>query len=325
MKIFEIKKFGNVRTVVYLFGKKILSISNDKKYKKIYAKRFEGLTKEEERYILEYQFERAHGYKPNLDNPQTFNEKLQWIKLNYNNPLMTKCADKVAVRDFVKEKIGEQYLTPLIGIYNSVDDIDFDKLPNKFVAKVNWGSGQNIIVPDKSKLNINEAKAKLRKWTKPESNHYYTMLENVYKDIEPKIIIEEYLEALGNSALDYKFMCFNGKPYYCWVSNKNLEIQERSFYDMNWVMQDIELVEPPKIKAKEPLEKPKNFDEMVDVTNKLCQGFPHVRVDLYNLSDGSLKFGELTFITSSGYSSWAPIEVDKKLGDLFNIEQIKKR
>lgn len=324
MKIFEKKKEGN-RRIFYIFGKKVLSYKKKlSKYDKIYAKRFKGLTREEERYILEYQFERMAGYKLNLDNPQTFNEKLQWLKLNYKNPLMTKYADKVAVRGFVKEKIGEQHLTPVIGVYDNVDDIDFDSLPEKFVAKVNWGSGQNIIVTNKSKLDIIETKRKLRDWMQPESNHYYNFLEWVYKDIEPKIIIEEFLEALGNSALDYKFMCFNGKPYYCWVSNKNLDVQERSFYNMDWVMQDMELVEPPKIKAKEPLAKPENFDEMVSIANKLCQDFPFIRVDLYKLNDGSLKFGELTFIPASGYSPWAPAEVDKKLGDLIDIEQLKK-
>lgn len=177
MKFIEIKKFGRIRTVVYLFGKRVLSISNNKNYKKIYAKRFAGLTKEEKRYILEYQFERALGYKLDLDHPKSFNEKLQWLKLNYRNPLITKCADKYQIREYIKENLGEELLIPLLGVWDNVNDIDFNSLPNQFVLKVNWGSGQNIIVTDKSKLDIEDTKNKLSKWMKPENNHYFMGLE----------------------------------------------------------------------------------------------------------------------------------------------------
>ena len=123
-----------------------------------YAKRFCGLTISEKRIILERQFEHETGYKLNIDNPKTFNEKIQWLKLFWHDPLMTKCADKFLVRDYIKEKIGEKFLIPIIGVYDTPEEIDFEHLPNRFVIKVNWGSGQNIIVNDKSRLNVNEAK-----------------------------------------------------------------------------------------------------------------------------------------------------------------------
>ena len=127
--------------------------------------------------IIKKQFKEALGYELNLENPKTYNEKLQWLKLYYHNPLMTKCADKYLAREYIKEKIGEEYLIPLIGVWDKVEDIDFNSLPKQFVLKVNWGSGQNIIVKDKSKLNIEETKNKLNGWLKPFSNHYYYSYE----------------------------------------------------------------------------------------------------------------------------------------------------
>ena len=161
-------------------------------------------------------------------------------------------------------------------------------------------------------------------WMKSTSNHYYFGLELCYKNIEPKIICEEYLESVNKSALDYKFMCFNGKPLYCWVSDKFKDIQERSFYDMEWNMQDIELVEYHKIKAPNPIDKPENFDEMKNLAEILFKGWPHIRVDFYKLTGGDIKFGELTFFTSCGYSKWKPEEIDYAMGNLIDIDEIKK-
>lgn len=325
MKLFEKKKFPNGKREIYFLNRPLFHYKKRlSAYDKIYAKRFTGLTEKEARFILRHQFKHMMGRSLNLDNPQTFNEKIQWMKLYCRDPRMTLCADKYKVRDYIKQQIGEKYLTPLLGVYDNAEEIDFDKLPNRFVAKVNWGSGQNIICTDKTQLDIAEVKRKLNMWMQPHSNHYYNLLEWVYKDIEPKIIIEEYLESLSHGALDYKFMCFNGKPYYIWVSNKYLSVQERSFYDLDWNMLDMELVEPHKIKAPKPAPRPDNLLEMIELARKLCQGFAHVRVDLYKLDDGTIKFGELTFSTSSGYSPWSPKEVDKKLGDLLDLNLIKK-
>lgn len=260
----------------------------------------------------------------NLDNPQTFREKLQWMMLHYQNPQMTVLADKFKVREYIKQKIGEKYLVNILGVYDSFEDIDFSKLPDRFVLKVNWGSGQNLIVNNKSELNIEEAKEKFNKWLQPKYNHYYFGLEWCYKNIEPKIVCEEYLESVNKSALDYKFMCFNGIPLYCWVSDKYKDVQERSFYDMDWNMQDIELVERHKIKAPNPVEKPENFEEMKQLAEILCKGWPHIRVDFYKLDNGDIKFGELTFFTSCGYSKWSPEEVDFEMGKYINIEEIKQ-
>ena len=259
-----------------------------------------------------------------FENPVTFNEKMQWLMVHYKNPKMTLCADKYRVREYIKNTIGEKYLVKLLGVYDKFDDIDFNNFPESVAMKVNWGSGQNIIIRERSKINMENVKNKFDEWMQPISNHYYLGMEWCYKNIEPKIVCEEYLESLSKSALDYKFMCFNGEPIYCWVSNKYKDIQERSFYDMNWNMQDIELVEWHKIKSPEPLPKPENFDEMKELATILCKGWPHIRVDFYKLDNGDIKFGELTFHTSCGYSQWKPYDVDIAMGNLINIDEIRK-
>ncbi len=316
MKIFEIGKIAD-KYIIKVFGKKIFSLVVNFKYKRFYKKRFKGLTKEEARYILETQFYRSLGYKLNLDNPQTFNEKIQWYKLNYRDPLMVKCADKVGVREYVKEKIGEQYLVPIIGVYDSVDDIDFENLPNKFVAKVNWGSGQNIIVTDKSKLDIAEAKVKLKNWMQPKNNHYYRFLEWVYKDIAPKIIIEEFIESTED-LIDYKFYCFNGKVKYLLVCGNRNTDKYFDFYDEN--LNFLPFTNGARNSGK-PIVIPKEFEKMKSSAKILSEGFPHVRVDFYESPEGQPLLGEMTFYTGNGLDPFDPIEWDYKLGEKLDLKE----
>lgn len=317
MKFFEKKKEGR-RRIFYICGKKVLSYKKKQtKYDRIYAKRFAGLTRKEERYILETQFERMAGYKLNLDNPKSFNEKIQWLKFNYRDPLMTKCADKVGVREYVKEKIGEEYLVPIIGVYGSVDEIDFDKLPEKFVAKVNWGSGQNIIVPDKSKLDVEDAKKKLRHWMKRESNHYYNFLEWVYKDIEPKIIVEEFLDGVDD-LVDYKYMCYNSEPKNMFLVQNRAKGHEKM--TMNFFDKDFNLLPFKRLykNSNEVVEKPELWGEMLRLSKILAEPFPFVRVDFYMIN-GQLKIGELTFSPGNGTERFEPIEWDYNLGELLEL------
>ncbi len=267
-------------------------------------------------------FYNCTGEELNLENPKTFNEKMQWLKLYDSTPLKTRLADKYLVREWVKEKIGEEYLIPLLGVWEKFDDIDFDKLPEKFVLKANHGCGWNIIVKDKNKLDKVVAKQKFDEWMHT-NFAFISGLELHYKNIKPLIIAEEYIESVDKSAIDYKFLCFNGKPELCWVSNKFGDIQERSFYNMNWEMKDIQLIEKGKEQAKIPVEKPNNLDEMINIARKLSQGFVQVRVDIYKLNDGTLKFGEMTFSSASGASKWSSNEIDIKLGSLIDLTKIK--
>ncbi len=315
-KIFKKVKGPDGKRTIYLLGIKLFSYKKkNKKYKKIYAKRFKGLTEEEIRYCLEVQFKKATGYELNLDNPQTFNEKIQWLKLYYRDPLMTKCADKVGVRDYVKEKIGEEYLVPIIGIYNSADEIDFDALPNKFVAKVNWGSGQNIIVTDKSKLDIKEAKQKLSNWMKPENNHYYSFFEWVYKDIEPKIIVEEFLQQFNGDLYDYKFYCFNNQIKFMLIVSDRFNNKCYDFYDAEYNKLPFTWTSHP---SPNGINKPNNFEEMMQIAQKLSKEFPFVRVDFFDTGE-KLYIGELTFYPGNGTDAFEPVTWDYKFGEMLKL------
>ena len=318
MKIFKIIKEGD-KTNYYFLNHRFLTTKHKSKYSKIYAKRFKGLTEKEMRYCIEKQFMANTGFPLSLDNPQTFNEKLQYLKLYYHkhpNPLMTICSDKVAVRDYIKEKIGEEYLIPCLGVWDNPDDIDFEKLPNQFALKVNWGSGQNIIVKDKSTLDIEKTKKQLSEWMKPESNHYYDFFEPCYKNIQSKVIAEKYIEQIDGQVYDYKFMCFHGKP--CWI----LACKDRGTktvyenYDIDWNL----FVPTPKSSAQATIEKPKHFDKMIEIAEKLSKPFPFVRVDFYEVSD-KVYIGELTFVPNSGFNSYGK-EYNDKFGVLLDLSKL---
>lgn len=264
------------------------------------------------------QFTQQVGYIPNIDNPKSFNEKIQWLKLYYRNPLLTKCADKYTVREYVKEKIGEQYLIPLIGIYDNPDQIDFNKLPNKFVLKTNNGSGKNIICKNKKKLNIEETKSKLTEWLKPENSHYFYSYEWAYKDIKPKIICEEYLESKDGDLKDYKFMCFHGKIENIFVCTDRKNSLKVNFYDLNWKLLPFTRLYP---NSNKKISKPKYFKKMVEIAEMLAKDFPFVRVDLYE-NKNNIYFGELTFYPGNGMEKFQPPEWDYKMGKFLSIKNI---
>ena len=291
------------------------NILSDDEYNALYANRFfNTLTLEDKKDIIRYQFLKQSGYIPNIDKPKTFNEKMQWLKLYYWRPIMTKCADKVGVREYVAEKVGKEYLVPCLGIYDKPEDIDFKKLPNKFVLKVNWGSGQNIIVKDKSQLDIKEAIAKLKEWLKPESNWYYYSFEKVYKNIKPKIIIEEFLEH-DEDLPDYKIMCYNGKPKNLFVCSERQKGLKMTFFDLNWNRLPFNRMYPVYDKV---IEKPKNFEKMIKISKILSKGFPFVRVDFFETGE-KLYIGEMTFYPGNGMEPFSPKEWDRKFGDLIRL------
>ena len=321
MKVLKKIKKDNGRRNIYFLGIKIFSYKKMSKalmFDKIYAKRFDGLNRKEIRFILEQQFKKMVGYKLNIGNPRTYNEKIQWIKYYHHNPLMTICADKVAVRDYIKEKVGEEYLVPAIGVYEKVEDIDWDKLPNKFVAKVNWGSGYNIICQDKTKLDINDAKNKLAHWMKPKSNYYYIFLEWAYKNIKPKIIIEQYIES-KKVLKDYKFYCFNGEAKYLLVSEGHSSPNE-DFYDICNNLQFCNFTKGGEISGN-TLKIPHSFNKMKEIATALASSFSHVRVDFYENIDGKPLLGELTFTPGNGTSKFEPIEWDYKWGEMLKLPE----
>ena len=250
-----------------------------------------------------------------IDNPQTFNEKIQWLKLYDSTPIKTKLADKYLVREWVKEKIGEKYLIPLLGIYDRFEDIDFDQLPNQFVIKCNHGSGYNVVVKDKSQLDLDAAKLKVERWMRDNFAFRYGF-ELHYRDIQPKILIEHYITNDGQNLYDYKFWCFNGEVKYMQFRDDFSDNLKMVFYDLNWERQPFYYDHP--LYEKE-LEKPDNFDEMIQIAKTCCEGFPFVCVDLYHLNDGTIKFGEMTFTRSSGSGHWNDERYNLMMGKLINL------
>lgn len=270
-----------------------------------------------DRLFLKIKFKYHIGKKLNLKNPVTFNEKLQWLKLNDRRPEYITYVDKYAVRNHIKKTIGEEYLIPLLGVYNSVEDIDWAQLPNQFVLKCTHGSGSNLICTDKSELNIKETKSKLKMWMK--KNWFWNGREWPYKNVEPRIICEKYMvEESGKELKDYKFMCFNGEVKCIFVcTNRNsptgLNID---IYDVNWNLMPFGRFNHPGTGVK--MSKPKNFDNMVEYAEKLSKNIPFMRVDFYE-AIGHLYFGELTLYPASGFDKFVPESYDYLLGSWIKL------
>ncbi len=254
----------------------------------------------------------------NLAHPKTYNEKIQWLKLYDSTPIKTKLADKYAVRDWIKDKIGEEYLIPLIGVYDKFDDIDFEKLPNQFVIKCNHGSGYNIIVKDKSQLNLKETQKQINCWMNENFALKYGC-ELHYRDISPKIIIEKYIEEISSALYDYRFFCFDGKVKQIWLDiYSGTPNHQRKIYDPDW-SERLVTVKWPRIEENIP--KPKNLDKMIELAEKLSTGFSTVRVDFYDINDKIL-FGEMTFTSMSGSGKFNPKSEDLRLGKMIKLPKM---
>lgn len=261
-------------------------------------------------------FKRRTCHELDLDRPSTFNEKIQWLKLYDSTPIKTRLADKYLVREWIKEKIGEKYLIPLLGRYDCYDDIDFDSLPDRFVIKCNHGSAWNIIVKDKNALNLEDTKAKLDAWVN--TNYAFRSYEFHYRDIHPQIIIEKYLYKTEVVFYEYHFYCFSGCVEQIWLDINTADDHKRKIYDKYWNELDM-VVKLPRLETDIP--KPDNLDVMLELAEKLSDGFPHVRVDFYRLDDGTIYFGEMTFTPASGTVELPPSE-NVKLGSLIELPEL---
>jgi len=212
-----------------------------------------------------------------IDNPKTFNEKIQWLKLYNRNPKYSKLADKYAVRDYVSRKIGDQYLNELYALYDKPAQINFDKLPNSFVLKATHSSGANLIVLDKSSLDEQKVRATARQWLA--DNYYQAGREWIYKDIPPRIVCERLLiDDQGKMPMDYKVFCFNGEPHFIQVDVDRFENHTRVFFDTEWLKQEFELLYES---AAQVIERPHNLVEILELAQKLAGDIAFVRVDFY--------------------------------------------
>lgn len=263
---------------------------------------------------LKILFHIKQGYKLDLENPKTLNQKIQWIKLNYKNELMPKCCDKYSVREFVKSCGCEEILNKLYWEGFNPEEIPFEELPEKFVIKVTHGSTYNIICQNKSELDRDKTIKKLRKWMRSKFLECYG--EWFYGIEKPRIIVEQYLEDEEQKELiDYKVFCFNGEPKILDIHSGRFEDHKRSLYDTNWnYMEGVTWGYPSGI----PIEKPEVLNELLEYSRKLSNKFPLARVDFY-IVKGKIYFGEITFTSGAGFDKIIPYEFDLKMGSWLKL------
>ena len=262
---------------------------------------------------LSRKFQLFFGKKPDLQSPKTFNEKLQWLKIHDRKPEYTTMVDKYAAKQYVADKLGEQYIIPTLGVWNHFDDIDFERLPNQCVLKCTHDSGGLVICKDKGIFDKDAAKKKIEKCLK--RNYYWSGREWPYKNVQPRIIAEMYMSDGTEKELnDYKLMCFNGKVKATFVcsnrfSKEGLNI---TFYDTNWKRMPFERYTHPASRTE--IRKPASYEQMVKLAEQLSQKIPFLRVDFYEVK-GKIYFGELTFYPASGMEKFNPEDWDVTLGE----------
>jgi len=264
----------------------------------------------------------AMGKELNLDNPVTYNEKLQWLKLYDRNPLYTRLVDKAEVKAYVADKIGSEYIIPTIGVYERFDDIDFDSLPDRFVIKVTHDSGGVVICDDKSKFDLVTARKTINRALK--NDYYKSWREWPYKDVKHRIIVEQYLEDSNTKDLrDYKFFAFDGEVKALFVATERQSHDSETkfdFFDVNFNHLDFINGHP---NADIMPKRPEKLEKMVELAAVLSVGMPHVRVDLYEV-DGRIYFGELTYAHWSGFVPFEPEEWDYTFGSYIKLPEEKR-
>lgn len=283
---------------------------------KTFAKKLSQLLPDKLYLTLRY---RARlGSWPNLKDPKTYNEKIQWLKLHDRKPEYTKMVDKYEAKKYIAEKVGGQYVIPTYGIWVNFDDIDFDSLPNRFVLKCTHNSGDVIVCLDKDKLDLDAARERINRNLK--ENYYWHSREWPYKNVKPRIIAEKYLydtEYPDDSIMDYKFLCFNGEPRLLYYAEENTDDPYSDIYDMNFQKLDLQFPEP---NSPVTAEIPDKFEEMKEISRKLSQGFAHLRVDFYYV-EGRLYIGELTFYHCAGLLRITPEHWNQTLGDWIELPE----
>lgn len=273
-----------------------------------------------DRMYLKIKYRYTIGKKLNLKSPKDFNEKLQWLKLYDRKEEYTNMADKYLVKSYVENIIGKDYLIPTLGLYRRCEDIEFEKMPNKFVLKCTHNSGGVFICNNKKNFDVDTVKKMMKEMLK--KNYYYAAREWPYKNIKPQIIAEEYIKDDNEEDLkDYKIFCFNGKPQFILVcSNRNGVFKNTDFYDTEWNL--MPFTRQNHKNNPEGIEKPKKLEKMLDIAEKLSKDIPFVRVDLYEVNE-KIYFGELTFYPSAGFEGFNPPEYDKILGDMLELPKEK--
>lgn len=271
---------------------------------------------------LKIQYRCLCGKPLNLKNPQTFNEKLQWLKVYDHNPEYSKMVDKYEAKKYVASIIGEEYIIPTLGVWDSIDDIDWDSLPDQFVLKCTHDSGGLVVCRDKYKFDKTAAIKKLK--ASFSRDFYYSSREWPYKNVKPRVIAEKYMEDTPlNPAVtdltDYKFFCFDGDPKFCQVIRDRHTKETIDFYDMDWNHQEFVGLNPVASNGLTPVARPKHLDVMTEICKKLSKGIPFSRIDLYVINDKEY-FGEVTFYPYGGMGVFTPNDWNTRIGDLINLK-----
>ena len=273
------------------------------------------------KWTVEKRFREAMGYELDLKNPRTFNEKIQWYKLYYENALIPRITDKYKFKSYVAEQLGSnEFTVPLLGHWYSVEDIrkDWDSLPDEFVLKCNLSyNGNNMkFITKKSEVNLDDLLEEMRPWLDPRNTMMNTCCCR-FNHSTPCILAERFLKQEGHTPNDYKFFCFDGIPYYIYAATAHFEkgMSAISFYDLDWNLLDVKYAD--YLTAR--VERPEQFDKMLDIATKLSKGFPFVRVDFFNVG-GKVYLSELTFDSGDGHRKFEPSTFDEQLGALFHIK-----
>lgn len=252
---------------------------------------------------------------PDLKHPKTYNEKLQWLKLHNKHEEYTRLVDKCEAKKYVRDIIGEEMIIPTLGVWERFEDIDFEKLPRQFVLKTTHDSGGVVVVKDKNRLDLKEAKRKLKKSLR--HNYYYEHREYPYKNVKPRIIAEKFMvDESGTELKDYKFFCFDGEVKFLYVASDRPFDTKFDFFDMNFHHLPFKQAHHPW--SSRDIRKPENFEDMKRVATILSKGFRHIRVDLYNIN-GRIYFGELTFFHMAANCPFEPAEWDEKIGSWLKL------
>ena len=273
-----------------------------------------------DKFAIKLQHRLSFNEKLDLKNPKTFNQKLNWMKLYYRKPVLTTMADKYAVKEYVRNLIGDEYVIPLISVYDKWNEIDFSKLQAPFVIKTTHSSGVIIVVRDMKDFDKDNAKKRINKSLK--TKYFYRCREWPYKNIKPRIIIEKFIKDSKEENLPvYKFFCFDGEPYLVQtIKNDKTSYETIDYFDMDWKFLDLK---QNFENSEVPLDKPSNFEEMKDLARKLAVNQPFVRVDLYSV-DGRIYFSEFTFFSDAGYQKFHPEKWDLILGEKIPLEKYGK-
>lgn len=253
-----------------------------------------------------------------LENPKTFNEKIQWMKLYWKKESLSKLVDKYEARSYVKEFFGDDLLNDVYDVFDDVSKIDLSKLPQSFVLKATHASGLNFICRNKDDICWSKELKRMKTWLK--IDYYKNELEWVYKEIKPRIICEKYLcDSKGQPPMDYKFFCFDGEPLFIQVDIDKYGEPRRNIYNCNWQLQEFRIRHR---NTDEKLKKPIALEKMVEVARKLSEGFRFLRIDLYNL-EGRIFFGEVTFFPAAGMLPFIPEEYDRIIGEYLILPESK--